>query len=92
MQSSEGTRSMDTKIEEAGLKYLEKIEEDVEDIKRRAPGSRRAFLNGIMQGVGAVVGSIIAVFLLGWLLSFLGFIPGLQEFAESVRNISPAVK
>lgn len=83
---------MREKIEREGLKHLERIEEDVEEIKRRAPGSKRAFLNGVMQGVGAVVGSIAAVFLLGWILSLLGFIPGLQEFVEAIRTTSPAVR
>lgn len=83
---------MREKIEREGLKHLERIEEDVEEIKRRAPGSRRAFLNGIMQGIGAVVGSVLAVFLLGWILSLLGFIPGLQEFVQTIRETSPAVK
>lgn len=80
---------MDEKIEEEGLKHLEKIEENIEEMKRRAPGTKRAFVNGIMHGVGAVFGSIATIFLLGWLLSWLGFFPGMKEFVETVRSASP---
>ena len=78
---------MDTKVEEEGLRHIEKIEHELGEIKSRTPDSGRAFLNGILSGMGAVVGSIIAVILLGWLLSFFGIIPGLDKVASYLQGV-----
>lgn len=78
---------MDKKIEEKGLEHIKKIEHELGEIKSRTPGPKTAFTNGILQGMGAVVGSIAAVALLGWLLSIFGVIPGLDKLAEYLSTI-----
>jgi hypothetical protein len=71
---------------EEGLERLEHIEEDLDEIKRRTPDHWIAFRNGILQGAGAIVGGIVAILILGWLLSLFGFIPGLGVIAQTIRD------
>ncbi|MBY0294140.1 hypothetical protein K2Q08_02295 [Patescibacteria group bacterium] len=75
----------DDKIEE-GLERLENIEGDLEEIKNRTPNQWISFRNGILQGAGAVVGGILAVLLLGWVLSIFGLIPGFGTIAHSIQE------
>ena len=72
--------------EQEGLQHLENIEKELEEIKNRTPNSARAFLNGMLQGSGAVIGSIATVILLGWFLTFFGVIPGLGDIAHYLQN------
>lgn len=83
---------MDEKTEQEGLKYLKEIEEEVSELKLQTPTPRRAFLNGIMQGMGAIIGSIFAIMVLGWILSLFGFIPGLKEVAEYIQEVSSRIR
>lgn len=62
----------------------EDIKSDLEDIKSLTGDSKTWFWRGIMQGAGAIVGSIFMLILLGWLLSLLGVIPGVGEIADYV--------
>ncbi|MBC7836451.1 hypothetical protein H7X87_01590 [Acetobacteraceae bacterium] len=78
---------MEEKIEKEGLEHLEHIEVELKEIKKRTPTSYRAFINGIFQGAGAIVGGILAVALIGFLLSVFGVIPGLGEIAHYFQNI-----
>jgi len=73
-------------FEEAGLAHLAQIEEELSEIKERTPTPRRAFLFGILQGGGAVVGGILAVILIGWTLSIFGIIPGFGFITEYLQN------
>jgi hypothetical protein len=71
------------KLEKKGLKQLERIEKDLEQIK----GSpQRTFLYGIIYGMGAFIGGIFAIILLGWVLSVLGVIPGFERFEGTVNK------
>jgi len=82
---------MDQQAEKEGLKILENIEEELEQIKERTPTSRHAFLHGIWQGAGVIVGSIVALVAIGWGLSLLGIIPGLnvltQYFQDAIQHL-----
>jgi hypothetical protein len=53
-------------IEEEAIEHLERIEQDLEEIKNRTPNRRISFINGIWHGVGALVGGIIGLTLLGF--------------------------
>ncbi len=64
----------------------EGIKSDLENIKHLTGDSRAWFWRGIMQGAGAIVGSIAMLILLGWLLSILGVIPGVAEIADYIRG------
>ena len=47
---------------------------------------RTAFLKGIAQGVGGVIGATVIVALLIWLLSLFQEIPVLGHFVDSIQN------
>ena len=78
---------MDANIEEEGLKHLEQIELELEEIKERTPNKRKSFLYGLMQGAGILLGGIFALTLLGWALSFFGLIPGFATIAHYLQTI-----
>ncbi len=77
-----------TRIEKAELKQLESINSNIKDLKSRMVGPKRALFNGVMQGMGAVAGSIAAVALIGWILSLLGLIPGLETLGDYLRQLT----
>jgi fatty acid desaturase len=74
-------------IEKEELKQLQSIDANLEELKDRTPGPKRAFLNGILQGMGAVAGGVAAVALIGWLLYIFGLIPGLDILAEYIEDL-----
>jgi predicted lipid-binding transport protein (Tim44 family) len=78
---------MNEHIEEEGLKHLEHIEQELEEIKDRTPAPGRAFAYGLWQGAGALLGGILALALLGWALSFFGIIPGFATIAKYFQDI-----
>lgn len=47
---------------------------------------RTAFLKGVAQGVGGIIGATIIIALVIWLLSLLGHIPLLGPLVDSVRH------
>ncbi|HEX7651305.1 MAG TPA: hypothetical protein VF439_01140 [Candidatus Paceibacterota bacterium] len=77
---------MEADIEREGLRHLAAIEQELEEIKERTPSPRQAFWNGILQGGGAIIGGIVAVLILGLVLSYLGVIPGLGHIAPYLQN------
>lgn len=78
---------MDKLVKEEGLKHLEQIEQDLEEIKDRTLTRRQTFIHGIWQGAGALLGGVLALTLLGWVLSLFGVIPGLGDIADYLKNI-----
>jgi hypothetical protein len=78
---------MASKLEKEGLRHLKNIEEDIEELKQRTANPKRSFLIGILWGAGTVFGTILAFALIGWGLSFFGFIPGFTEMAEYIRSL-----
>lgn len=83
---------MNNQIEKKGLKYLKQIEEEVSEIESRTPGPKRAFVNGIMQGMGILIGSVLAAVILGWLLSVAGVIPGFRDVVVYLKELSSTVR
>lgn len=69
---------------------LQDIEHELKEIKGRMMGPKRALINGVMQGMGAVIGSIAAVAFIGWLLYIFGFIPVFDELAEYIKGLMSA--
>ncbi len=70
-----------------GLEHLERIEEELEEIKERTADPKRSLFNGILSGMGAIVGSIAALIVLGWLLSLIGVLPGFGSLAAYLHGI-----
>lgn len=53
---------------------------------------RLAFLRGIFQGVGGIVGATIVVALMLWILSLLEAVPFIGTISENIQDtVDPAV-
>lgn len=77
---------MTADIEKKQLKELRDIAGDLE-VLRESTHPKNAFLRGLIQGAGAVIGGVLALSLLGWILSLLGFIPGFDSFEQSLQGV-----
>ena len=71
----------------SGLEHLQKIENELEEIKERTNDPKRSLFNGVLSGAGAILGSIAALIILGWLLSLLGILPGFGSLAVYLHDI-----
>jgi hypothetical protein len=78
--------------EEREIRELKKITEELRAVNANTGSSWVAFFRGILQGGGAVVGSIIAIILIGVLLSILGFIPGFHTIATYIGSAASHVQ
>lgn len=74
-------------MEIEALEHLENIEEDLDEIKRRTPTRWRSFVYGVLHGAGALIGSVLALALLGWLLTLIGVLPGLDKLAPYIQKM-----
>lgn len=78
---------MANELEKDGLRHLKRIERELGEIRDRTGSPKRAFVNGILYGAGAFIGGVVAVALIGWLLSFLGVIPGLNAITDYLQSL-----
>lgn len=67
------------------IEQLEEIQTDLQELKHLTGSNKAWFVRGILQGAGAIIGSILMVIVLGWTLSILGVIPGVSEIADYIR-------
>lgn len=79
-------------VEKEGLKHLKNIEDDIEEIKERTPTPRRSFLQGLLWGAGTVLGSLLALAIIGWILALSGFIPGFRDMADYLQTIVSQIR
>ncbi len=65
-----------------------KVEALLDEIKSNTQARpAKSFVNGILYGAGIVLGTIVGVVLVGWLLSILGVIPGVDILAQKFSEI-----
>lgn len=65
--------------------YLSEINKNL--IKLGRPAKRQAFFNGLLSGLGSVIGVAIALTLIGWILNFVGVIPTLRNQVKQWQGI-----
>lgn len=75
----------------ADVEKLEEIQTDLQDLKQLTGSSKAWFYRGILQGAGAIVGSLIMLIFLGWVLSFIGFFPAFSDIAEYISGYADKV-
>ncbi|HVV15364.1 MAG TPA: hypothetical protein VHD55_03130 [Candidatus Paceibacterota bacterium] len=67
---------------------IRKVENLLGEIRSNTKTSwSKSLSNGLLYGIGVVVGTTTAVVLLGILLSVLGIIPGLNVLAERFSDV-----
>ena len=90
----ERPRAPHTESEELAqdIEQLEDIKTDLKDLKQLTGSNKAWFLRGILQGAGAIVGSIAMLILLGWFLSIIGVIPGAAVLTDGIRHYMDRVQ
>jgi hypothetical protein len=66
---------------------LEKINRSLVGIFHKTESLPRAFLRGMLHGVGGIFGVVMAVVLIGWILNAIGVIPGFREQAREWKGM-----
>ena len=69
------------------VKHLIKIERQIDEIKNRTGSPLRAFMGGVLYGIGWILGGIIAIIALSWVLSLMGVIPGLGDISQYLYRV-----
>ena len=67
------------------IEQLEDIKTDLQDLKQLTGSNKAWFFRGVLQGAGAIIGSILMLIFLGLVLSILGVIPGATELSDYIR-------
>jgi hypothetical protein len=49
-------------------------------------------LYGVLYGAGAFVGGIIAIIIVGWVLSIIGVLPGFDELESTLTETYESVR
>lgn len=75
---------MDPQVQEEAKK-VETLLGEIKSNTQNKPAKN--FLNGMLYGAGIVLGTIVGVVLVGWLLSILGIIPGVDSLAHKFSDI-----
>jgi hypothetical protein len=86
METPTPQATADTAVQN-GLEHLANIESELEEIKERTADPKRSLFNGVLSGMGAILGSILALIILSWVLSLLGIFPGLSSLAAYMHSI-----
>ncbi len=66
---------------------LEKIDNHLVGIFHKTESLWRAFVRGMLQGIGSIVGIALAILVIGWILNVLGIIPGIREQAQEWQSL-----
>jgi len=74
---------MDTETQQE----VKKVETLLGEIKTNtADRPAKNFMKGVWQGAGIVAGTLLAVLILGWVLTIMGVIPGADVIAERISD------
>lgn len=63
-------------------KELDAINRNLVGIFHKTESIWRAFVRGLLHGIGSIAGIVIALLLVGWILNAMGIIPGLKSQAK----------
>jgi hypothetical protein len=66
--------------------YLNEINANLQKVSH-GPGRWRAFFNGVLSGLGSIVGVAIALTLIGWILNIVGIIPALKNQVKQWQQV-----
>jgi hypothetical protein len=69
--------------EDPEVQELRRIRKELRNIESNT-SAKWWIVHGMLYGAGWILGSLLAILILGWLLSFLGLIPGLNKIAADI--------
>jgi len=70
--------------EDPEVRQLREIKQELKAIKGNTEAAN-SFLHGLLYGAGWIVGSLLAIVLIGWILSIMGVIPGFDKIAQILQ-------
>ena len=68
-------------------KELDTINRSLVGIFHKTESIWRAFVRGVVHGIGSITGIVIALLLVGWILNAMGVIPGLKSQAKQLQTM-----
>ena len=71
--------------EDPEVRQLREIKKELRNIESNT-SAKWWIVHGMLYGAGWILGSLIAILLIGWILSFLGVIPGLNKIALDFQD------
>ncbi len=66
---------------------LEKMDRHIVGIFHKTESIWRAFVRGIVHGIGSIFGIVVALLMVGWILNAMGVIPGLKTQAKQWQDM-----
>ena len=66
---------------------LDKLNRTLIGIFHKTESLWRAFVRGVLHGLGSIIGIVLAVVIIGWILNATGFIPGFKQQAVKFQNM-----
>jgi|GEM_PF-2892382 hypothetical protein len=69
--------------EDTEVAELRRIRRELRNIESNT-SAKWWILHGMLYGAGWILGSLLAILILGWLLSLLGVIPGLNKIVADI--------
>jgi hypothetical protein len=71
--------------EDPEVRQLRQINRELRNIESNT-SAKWWIVHGMLYGAGWILGSLLAILLIGWVLSFLGIIPGLNKIALDISD------
>lgn len=66
---------------------LEKVNRSLVGILHKTESPWRAFVNGVLRGLGSIAGVVLAIVIISWILNAMGIIPGFKEQAAEWKSM-----
>jgi|GEM_PF-652811 len=66
---------------------LEKVNRNLVGIFHKTESLWRAFVRGVLHGIGSITGIVLALLIVGWILNAMGIIPGLKTQAAKWQDM-----
>ena len=66
---------------------LEKIDRNLVGIFHKTESLWRAFVRGVLHGIGSILGVVLAVMIIGWILNILGILPGFKKQVQQFQTM-----
>ena len=66
---------------------LDKLNRTLVGIFHKTESFWRAFVRGVLQGLGSILGVVLAIIIIGWILNVMGVIPGFRQQASEWKEM-----
>lgn len=67
------------------VRQLREIKKELKNIESNT-SAKWWIIHGMLYGAGWIIGSLLAILIIGWVLSLLGVIPGLNHIVSAIQD------